>query len=178
MSFTPRTTAPDVLTNAYYRHTGYNNGLNECLLIDNITGAVMPNCVGYTWGRFYEVTGRRPSLSKADADQWYGHTQDGYERSRKRVAVGSVVCFSGGPHNSGHVCNVEEINYDANGKKILTCSNSAYEGSFFYITHLYESNNYLPSSAYQFQGFIINPDYPPPRPAKRKFKFMYYKRPL
>ena len=31
-------------------------------------GSCLPNCVGYAWGRFYEITGKRPSLSKANAE--------------------------------------------------------------------------------------------------------------
>ena len=131
--FVPRLVAPDVSID-YYRHTGYYreeiigyheevdpetgqtilvpdyayiNGLNECLLIDSDTGEVMPNCVGYAWGRWYEISDIRPNLSRGNAQNWYGYTQDGYERRKTAVNLGAVACFVGG-NIGGHVSIVEE----------------------------------------------------------------------
>ena len=33
-------------------------------------GFGLPNCTCYAWGRRYEITGRRPSLSTGNADTW------------------------------------------------------------------------------------------------------------
>ena len=58
-NFVPRLTAPVTATNKYYRYPGYYdgniNGVNDCLLINSSTGAIMPNCVGYAWGRAAEL---------------------------------------------------------------------------------------------------------------------------
>lgn len=53
---------------------------------------------------------------------------------------------------SGHVAIVEEIDQNEN----ITCSNSAYNSTFFYITNLLKNNNYN-HSHFTFQGFIYNP---------------------
>ena len=47
---------------------------------------------------------------------------------------------------------VEEIL--ANGD--IVCSNSAWNGSYFYLTTL-SAPDYLPAAGYVFQGFIYNP---------------------
>lgn len=47
--FKKRTKAPDE-TNKYYIKTTYK-GYNKCILIDYLTGSVLPNCTGYSWGR-------------------------------------------------------------------------------------------------------------------------------
>ena len=53
VNFKPRMTVPSV-TDKYWVHTSCG-GLNECIQISN--GSCLPNCVGYAWGRFYEITG-------------------------------------------------------------------------------------------------------------------------
>ena len=65
-NFKKRTTAPSS-TDKYWIHTS-NGGLNECIEINN-SGSCLPNCVGYAWGRFYEITGKRPALSRANAEK-------------------------------------------------------------------------------------------------------------
>ena len=68
MSYEARTTAPSE-NNKYYKHTSAG-GVNECIHIKD--GSVLPNCVGYAWGRFYEISGKKPKLSKSNAENWYG----------------------------------------------------------------------------------------------------------
>lgn len=65
--FVPRTSAPST-SDKHWIHTSAG-GLNECI---KITGnSCIPNCVGYAWGRFYEIIGKRPTLSRANAENWY-----------------------------------------------------------------------------------------------------------
>lgn len=69
---------------------------------------------------------------------------------------------------AGHVAIVEEI--DENGN--ITCSNSAWQSTYFYITNLIKNNNYS-YSHYTFQGFIYNPFVD--EKIKNKNKWLQYK---
>ena len=117
-------------------------------------GYGLPNCTCYAWGRFWEEAGAeyRPNLSTANAEDWY-YYNDGYERG-STPALGAVLCLADGPFSGeGHVCVVEEIDLTDGS---IVCSNSAWGGSYFYLTTLYPPD-YLPASGYRFQGFIYNP---------------------
>ncbi|MCM1164526.1 MAG: CHAP domain-containing protein, partial [Ruminococcus sp.] len=149
-NFTPRLTAPSA-SDKHWLHTS-KGGLNECIHISG--GSVLPNCVGYAWGRFYEIIGEKPSLSKNNAEMWYGSTADGYKRSQT-PELGAVACWSKGAVGSeadgaGHVAVVERI--EANGD--IVTSNSAYGGSRFY-TQVYKKSAGYNFGAYKFQGFIL-----------------------
>lgn len=155
--FTPRLTAPTT-SNAYYFSDNpfYNSGYG------------MPNCTAYAWGRFYEINpSERPRLSLHNADTWYSYN-DGYNRGDTPM-LGAILCFSGGIYSGdGHVCVVEEIK--RNGE--IVTSNSAYNGSFFYLTTLSPTNRYVPTgSGYNYQGFIYNPNISITR---RKLPLIYY----
>ena len=50
-TFVARENEPST-TSQYWRHTSVG-GVNSCILISN--GSVLPNCVGYAWGRAYEI---------------------------------------------------------------------------------------------------------------------------
>lgn len=152
--FKKRTTAPST-SDKYWIHTS-NGGLNECIEINN-SGSCLPNCVGYAWGRFYEITGKRPSLSRANAENWYGYTSDGYKRSQTPVE-GAVICWRKGQagvssDGAGHVAIVEEVK--SNGD--IVTSNSAYGGTRFYMQTVTKASGYSIGSAYTFQGFILPP---------------------
>lgn len=152
--FKQRTSAPST-TDKYWIHTS-NGGLNECIEINN-SGSCLPNCVGYAWGRFYEITGNRPKLSRANAENWYGYTSDGYKRSQTPVQ-GAVICWrkgqaGNGADGAGHVAIVEEVK--SNGDVVT--SNSAYGGTRFYMKTVTKSSGYHIGSAYVFQGFILPP---------------------
>src|SRR5699024_3402543 len=91
MAFTERLTAP-ATDDKYWIQTAYG-GLNECIHIRG--GSVLPNCVGYAWGRVYEITGKRPTLSKNNAENWWGYTADGYARGQT-PKLGAVLCWAKG----------------------------------------------------------------------------------
>jgi len=150
MSFKPRTTAPGTSDNNW-RHTSYG-GKNSCIHIAG--GSVLPNCVGYAWGRFMEIMGSTPRLSRGNAEDWWGATGDGYSRG-KTPKLGAVICWSKGrvgdsSDGAGHVAIVEQIN--SNGS--IRTSNSAYKGTRFYMQDIGSS---YALSGYGFQGFIYNP---------------------
>lgn len=179
--FERRLTAPST-TNKYYIKTTYG-GYNRCIVINTSTGSVLPNCVGYAWGRFCEEQNiKNCNLSRGDAGNWYGKN-DGYARG-SYPKLGAVICWYD-TKGSGHVAIVEKV-YD-NGD-ILT-SNSAYGGRRFYTKELTRSSNYYMGRTYHFQGFIypdidfIDPDTPiPPEPyvstKKKKFPWFIYSRKL
>ena len=148
--FTPRTTAPST-KDKNWLHTSAG-GYNSCIHIKN--GSVLPNCVGYAWGRARELLGKDPALSRANAENWWGH-KDGYQRGQT-PKLGAIICWRKGKagvssDGAGHVAVVEKINADGS---ILT-SNSDYGGRRFY-TKTYKAP-YTISSAYAFQGFIYLP---------------------
>lgn len=176
VTFVKRDSAPSN-SNLYYIKTT-NGGYNKCIKIQS-NGSVLPNCTGYAYGRFMECQNVHTcKLSRANAESWYEHTSDGYDRG-STPKLGAVICWYSSK-SGGHVAIVEEI-YD-NGD-IMT-SNSAYGGSRYYNKKLKKSNNYYMGSAYSFQGFIYNPtdftDTPEPveveEPKKKNFPWVLYAR--
>ena len=142
----------------------------------------MPNCTCYAWGRFWEESDPNrtythpPTLSTGNAEDWWGHTSDGYERG-STPQLGAVICFADGPFSGdGHVAIVEQINNDGS----IVTSNSAWGGAFFY-TQTLRPPHYLPASGYVFQGFIYNPKTgggPAPGPIPTAAKYWLFKRSL
>lgn len=155
MSYKARTTAPSS-SNKYYKHTSAG-GVNECIHIKN--GSVLPNCVGYAWGRVYEITGKRPKLSRRNAELWFGYTADGYVRGTSgKDAVpklGAVVCWrkgtvDNGSDGAGHVAIIED--YD---DTYVYLSESNYKGTRWKTRKVKRSTMYLGKN-YTFQGYIYH----------------------
>lgn len=151
--FIARLNAPSA-TDKYWLHTSVG-GVNSCILIAN--GSVLSNCVGYAWGRFYEILGSKPRLSRRNAEEWYGYTEDGYERGQT-PRVGAVICWAkgevgNGADGAGHVAIVEKVNPDGS----IVTSNSGY-GSKRFWTQLHKPPYAM--SGYKFQGFIYCPNVP------------------
>lgn len=145
-NFVPRLTAPST-TSKYWKHTSAG-GVNSCILIAN--GSCLPNCVGYAWGRAYELLGKAPKLSKGNAENWYGYA-DGYSRGNT-PKLGAIICWRKGKagdasDGAGHVGVVEQINADGT----ITISQSAYGGTRFYLSKLKAPYSF---GKYVFQGFI------------------------
>lgn len=121
-------------------------------------GYGLPNCTCYAFGRFWELKGGdRPSLSWGDAEKWYGHTSDGYERGSV-PKLGAVACWRRGDASTdsdgaGHVAIVEKVYSDGR----FLCSNSAYNSTMWYEKTLSPDEDYTWNSKYTFQGFIYNP---------------------
>lgn len=173
-----RNTAPDV-SNPCYRSVQFG-GYNRCIIRDYNTGFVLPNCVGYAWGRFLEANGLTDcSLSTGNASQWWYNTADGYQRGSV-PKIGAVGCYGGGSYGgAGHVLFVESINGDGS----IVCSESNYGGEIFQMRTL-QPDLQIGWSLY-FQGFIysptdfdgsdINPDpVPPDPPVENQAIFKWY----
>ena len=150
MSFKERLTPPST-TDKNWIHTS-KGGKNSCILITG--NSVLPNCVGYAWGRFMEILGSTPKLSRANAEDWYGYTSDGYKRGQT-PKLGAVICWRKGKtgtesDGAGHVAIVEKINSDGS----IVISQSGYNSGRFWTSTV---NKDYTLSGYTFQGFIYNP---------------------
>ena len=149
MSYNPRLTEPSS-NDLNWIHTS-KGGKNSCILITG--NSVLPNCVGYAWGRFMEVLGSTPKLARTNAENWYNYN-DGYERGSE-PRLGAVLCFAKGKagvssDGAGHVAIVEKINTDGS----IVTSNSDYGGKRFF-TRIFTKPYSM--RGYTFQGFIYNP---------------------
>ncbi len=151
MSFVPRLSSPSSSDKNYIHTTG--GGYNYCIMIEGYS--VLPNCVGYAWGRWREILNKFTTLSRGNAEIWWGNTGDGYSRG-STPKIGAVICWRKGvagvsSDGAGHVGIVERINDDGT----ITVSNSAYKSTKFYLTTLRYPYNV--GTNYFFQGFIYLP---------------------
>lgn len=146
MKFIPRFEAPRY-DDKNYLIINYG-GYNRCIEIEN--GSVLPNCVGYAYGRFMEEQGLTSCrLSTGDAKNFYSNTADNYARGQE-PKLGAIICFDGGKY--GHLAVVEEIT-----DEYINCSNSMYGGSKFYMKKYYKKDGYSfqgNTGYYKCQGFI------------------------
>lgn len=145
MAFRSRISPPSQ-TNTNYMHVS-KGGKNSCILISG--NSVLPNCVGYAWGRAMEILGKTPKLSRRDAKDWYAYKADGYKRGKK-PKLGAVICWSGGTRKKGHVAIVEDVFADGT----ILISQSGYGGPKFWLSRVKPPYNL---SGYIFQGFIYLP---------------------
>lgn len=157
MAFTPRLTAPSETDKRWISNEGAYGGYNECLVIDDTTGSVLPNCTGYVHGRWMEIgnTDTEYKLSTGNAVNYYGNTGDGYTRGSE-PKLGACACYSTYGGEPGHVCVVEQI---LDNDTIVT-SESDYGGARFSVRTRYRNYGWNPSDGWDttFQGFIYHPD--------------------
>ena len=163
--YKPRLSAPTTTNKNYLHYT--KGGYNYCIHIS--AGSCLPNCVGYAWGRWRELLGKKHNLSRANAENWWANKDDGYKRGQT-PKVGAVMCWRKGKagvasDGAGHVAVVEQVHEDGS----VTYSNSNYGGTRFYTKTL--KPPYKLGSAYTFQGFIYLPisfDEPKEEPKKEE----------
>ena len=156
MKFTPRTSAPSKTDKHFINYK--NGGFNTCIVINQSTGYVMPNCVGYAQGRLLEIRGESKVNWKTpacNAEDWYDTAQKNGMSVGQTPKLGAVVCWRAGQtHNSadgaGHVAVVEEIK--PNGDIVV--SQSAYGGQEFYLTTLTKASGYMYAASRPLVGFI------------------------
>lgn len=167
MEFNPRLTAPSNSDLHWIKTT--HGGYNRCIVIDEDTGSVLPNCTGYAWGRFLEENEITDcNLSRGNAEIWFNNTSDGYERGQT-AKLGAIICWES-TQSGGHVAVVEEIK--SNGD--IVTSNSAYGGTRFFKETL-SPPNFVRGSAYTFQGFIYSPnEFEISSPIKKHFPWVLY----
>lgn len=148
-SFSPRLTVP-ANNDPYYTRPAYG-GVNPCIPGNPQawTGSVLANCVGYCWGRWWEIMDQNPGLCSNDAKYWWTYN-DGYPRGSE-PRLGAIICFTSS--GQGHVAIVERV---IDPDTIVT-SNSAYNQTIFYTQTLRRVNGWTWNSAFTFQGFIYLP---------------------
>ena len=139
-AFVPRLSAPSFDNACYYSS-------------DNIfyaAGYGMPNCTCYAWGRAYELSGEKPSLSPYDACTWFDYNKEnGAYDYGSEPREGAIACFEYSDGGSGHVAVVEEIGEDS-----LVLSNSAYCGTEFYTESVPADDPSNGRDGWVFQGYI------------------------
>jgi len=147
-----RTTRPSD-DNKYYKTVG-GGGYNHCIAGNASNGrtsstSVIPNCVGYAYGRYMEIRGITScNLPTGNANTWYSTAQSrGFDCSQTPT-VGSVAVFGGTQY--GHVAVVEEIK--PNGDLVLSESNWSH--SPFRNVTIKKSNGYNYSNSLHLLGFI------------------------
>ena len=150
--YKPRLSAPSATDKNWIKST--RGGYNYCIEISN--GSCLPNCVGYAWGRWREILGASHNLSRANAENWWTNTGDGYERGQT-PRLGAVMCWRNGAvgngnDGAGHVAIVEKISADG---RTVTTSESNYGGTRF--QNVVRSYPYALGGNYSFQGFIYLP---------------------
>lgn len=164
--FVPRFKAPSG-TNKNWIQVAWG-GRNKCIPVNG--KSVIPNCVGYAWGRFMEINNnRQPKLSLNNAELWFRNRTDGYERG-STPRLGAVICWRKGQvgvgnDGAGHVAIVEQINDDGS----IIISQSAYKGTRFWTERipLNADGTYHFREGYTFQGFIYHPRVPKKKPDKK-----------
>lgn len=151
--YTPRLSSPSSSNKNFIHYS--NGGYNRCIEIEN--GSCLPNCVGYSWGRWRELLGENPRLSRSNAENWWGYTSDGYKRGQT-PKLGAVICWRKGrvgdeSDGAGHVAVVEQIK--SNGD--IVTSESVYGGERFRTKSYTKASDYYLAKGYVFQGFIYIP---------------------
>lgn len=154
--FTARTTAPSRTDKRFVNYR--NGGYNTCIIINQSTGSVLPNCVGYAQGRLLEIRGENKvnwKLPACNAEDWYDTAKAQGLQVGQTPKLGAVVCWrAGNTHNSadgaGHVAIVEEIK--PNGDIVV--SQSAYGGQKFYLSTLTKTSGYMYVASRPLVGFI------------------------
>lgn len=154
--FIARTTAPSRTDKRFVNYR--NGGYNTCIIINQSTGSVLPNCVGYAQGRLLEIRGENKvnwKLPACNAEDWYDTAKAQGLQVGQTPKLGAVVCWrAGNTHNSadgaGHVAIVEEIK--PNGDIVV--SQSAYGGQKFYLSTLTKTSGYMYAASRPLVGFI------------------------
>lgn len=156
-NFKQRTTAPSTSDKFYINYT--KGGYNTCIILDNSTGFVLPNCVGYAHGRVLELLGKKAvnwKLPACNAEDWIDKAKSNGLKTGNTPKLGAVIVYSkGSKKNSsdgcGHVAVVEQINSDGS----IIISESGYK-SFIFRTSKVPKGYAI--SGYKFEGFVY-PDY-------------------
>lgn len=156
MKFNKRTAAPSKADKHFINYA--RGGYNTCIAIDQQTGYVLPNCVGYAQGRLLELRSENKinwKLPACNAEDWYDKAKANGLQVGSTPKLGAVVVWcAGNTHNSadgaGHVAIVEEIK--ANGDIVV--SQSAYGGQEFYLSTLTKTSGYTYAANRPLVGFV------------------------
>lgn len=160
MSFTPQFVIPTG-GNPYY-NTKASGGYNPCILgnakrrVKDLN--VLPNCVGYSVGRFNEIGGygRCKYLGNTNAANFIDLAKKQGLKVTKNPTLGGVMVWQGGTRNEGHVANVEQLT----GGKVVTSESEYYGKAFMIYTRCgqnWSDGCYWMGKGYTYLGCIKNP---------------------
>ena len=159
MKLKRRTTAPEA-SNKYYINYKYG-GYNTAVVVNNKTGSVLPNCVGYAQGRLMEAM----ETKKVDWKLPACYAEDFIDKAKENglsfgtiPKLGAIIVWSAGQkHNpkdgAGHVMFIEHI--DSNGD--LDCTGYDWGVDKFYTRHVTKASGYMYRSDRKFEGFLYAP---------------------
>lgn len=167
IEYIPRTKKPAKDDKCWLKYGKKNvNGYDRAIEITESCrytyGSCLPNCVGYCWGRVYELSKQYNTelpttnkLSTGNAKAWYGHNPNLWARG-KYPRLGAVICYTSSKY--GHVAMVEKINFNKDGSiKSINIGEAAWLKFVFGYNTKYPKNNYDYSKEYSTQGFIYPP---------------------
>lgn len=151
----PRTAQPTNDNKCYLTPAG--GGYNLCILGNKYNKynkrptkySVLPNCVGYAFGRYLEYHGlTKANLPTCNAKDWYATAKARGFSCSQTPAAGAIVCFKGTTY--GHVAFVERV--EKNGDIFISESNWGHQ--IFRNLTLKKTNGYNYSSSLKLVGFI------------------------
>lgn len=160
-TFTPRLTRPEAGNKYYITDSagGWSHAIPGNSKFRDRQNNVLPNCVGYAYGRYHEIAGQKEMnlFDPTNAEDIYENARQHGRNVSQTPSLGSVLVLSKGKigkqynDGPGHVAVVEQINSDGS---ILT-SESGWSSSnpFWTQTRRKEDNNYAGNS-YGFVGFV------------------------
>ena len=167
LEYFARTTKPTPDDKCWLKYPtyGYDQAMEITYSWRYTNGSCLPNCVGYMWGRVYELSKQYGTelpttrkLSVYNAKTCYGHNKnaaDAYARG-DYPRLGAVICFDSS--SAGHVAIVEKINFKKDGTiENVKISEGAYAQYVFNNYTVRPENNYNYSSHYPTQGFVYPP---------------------
>lgn len=163
MSFKMRTTKPEA-GNKYYitkANGGYSNAVKGNSTYRDKDCDVLPNCVGYAYGRFNEIGGYGycKYLKPVNAEKFIQY-KDSELKVGQTPKVGACMVWrrgsvSSGSDGAGHVAIVEKV---VSNTEVYT-SESGWDAKkpFWNQTRKKGDGNWGQNSSYKFLGFIYNP---------------------
>ena len=153
-----RTKAPEI-DNRFYLTAG-GGGFNKCIPGNERNRrnarpshfSVLPNCVGYCYGRYLEFRGIKSApLPTCNAGDWLAQGERAGFSVDRYPSVGSVAVFRG--TDLGHVVFVERI--EENGDILVSESN--WNGSLFELVTLKRSKGFRRTAKLKCVGFLSDP---------------------
>ncbi len=121
----------------------------------NTFGCQMPNCTAYAWGRTFEATGEKPSLSLNNAGRWYGENiASGAYSYGCEPREGAVLCYDKYDEIHGHVAFTEEV---LDGGASVRLSESQFRGDMF-RTYEQMADADWSRRGYRLLGYIYTDD--------------------
>lgn len=153
-SFVPRATSSDrpESGNKYYITQGAGGWSRA--IVGSPTDKwnnVLANCVGYAYGRYHEIAGRKEMdlYDPIDAGKIYDNAVAHGRKVSKKPSLGATLVL-GKAGEPGHVASVEKINSDGS----IVTSESGYNCSNpFWVQTRSPANNYA-EGGYYLKGFV------------------------